>query len=205
MIFWLARKSYSEIIIYCELIYIIAKEKEKATSNLSSMAPSLSPRDERSRHFRDNRSVAPAWDRLAKPRFISPKIPANLSMSEYDLSKFPAIKSNEVSLMDQKQAKKNNSGFATSKKTNVNGTKILKIYSPKANCELKHNQNKQDKERHNFSFGDNKFETRLLSYDMGIKKIEKKHHDNKLNNTFSNIDLNTLKKIYRLSNKPTLK
>lgn len=49
-------------------------------------------KDLKEKYEQVNHSLITSFDRLAKPRFISPKMNANMSMGDYELSKLPSLR-----------------------------------------------------------------------------------------------------------------
>lgn len=85
----------------------VSSIRENNVNKTSEHCPSVSPRNERHKAIILDKSISPNWDRLSKPRYVSPLISINRSLNEHRTENvLPTIKNKESEIEKQIRTKR---------------------------------------------------------------------------------------------------
>lgn len=162
----------------------VSSIREHNVNKTSEHCPSVSPRNERQKAIILDKSISPNWDRLSKPRYVSPLISINRSLNEHRTENvLPSIKNTESEIEKQIKTKRQKV-----KDLLLDPKLIIYQKSLVAPCLYSPSSFSHKKAMHRFNKGTSgirtsnktKFEARLMSQDVGKVYKVPLHNKHKL-------------------------
>ena len=162
----------------------ISSIRDSNINRTSDNCPSISPRDDRQKAIILNKSISPNWERLSKPRYVSPLVSLNKSLNEYKTENaLPSLKSTEPEIDKQAKAKRQRvRDLLTDPKLIIYQKSLVapSLYSP-SSFSHKKAPHKFNKGAHGVRTSNKtKFESRLMSHDVGKVYKQPLHNKHKL-------------------------